>query len=373
MKAQIADIVGNFGNERFLQVVINPNGRSGADERDVHSCFLTVRRTKPLAAAIPPGQTEPEGRAARTGTNLGNNDAYSRSPSFGNFICRHGGDSDLEDWFDPLVDVINVALDAARVAFLAVIAPSLPFPLSLLVVAAGADEAALREILDFATGHDIFKDEAQKVEALLDTLHIVDSVITNRGDRTIGGMVAEICNRLVAADRVEYVRFLGEMLISSSGRPDEMTAISYAVMDSHSYADKGCTTRGVSLEAFMDGRTDQVVKLVEAIFAALSQLQAGTLPRANGQHLAYAGVIALRFMKASRGLIAMQQDELSCSLELQGLGGCNGNDVFLEEITAIATGLGADALGPVQRDSRSRHDRGPVRGQAEARATCWRR
>jgi hypothetical protein len=65
------------------------------------------------------------------------------------------------------------------------------------------------------------------------------------------------------------------------------------------------------------------------------------LPRANGQKLAFAGYLALRFMKASPALIAMQQDSITCCLELSGLGGCSGNDIFMAEIAETAVGMGA--------------------------------
>ena len=351
VKARIANVRANFADKRFLQVVINPNGRP--DDHSTHTCFLTTRNTQALAAATPMGTTQPNGRAERSGANAGNSDSY-KSDMLSNLLCRNASSRDLDHWFDPLVTAIKVVFTGAEAAALlaaastnaelaALIAANLPLAAVIAVAAAvaGLPEWALRKLAELAENIGPLHDDAEKVLGAFDAVDIVTDVVTHRGNLTIGGMLAAICNRFVAADRAEYLRFTNEFFIKQGGRPEDMTAISYAVMDGHSYLDNGCTTRGVSLEAFVNAETGPVAQLVETIFDKLEQLEAGTLPRANGQKLAFAGYLALRFMKASRALIAMQQDDMTCSLELSGLGGCKGNDIFMAEIAETAVGMGA--------------------------------
>jgi hypothetical protein len=322
---RLRNVRRDFKKSRFLQVVVNPHGNPGA--KDDHLCFLTVRNTRPLAEAIPPGQSQPAGRAERTGPKTGASESY-KSDCFMNLICRHADDDSLEHWFDPLVDAIKHALFVIKARF-ALAASANPLVAALIFL---GTESALKEAAEILRDAGILKDEADAFLGALEAVDIVDDVLDDRDGKTIGGLIAELCNKFVAAGRNEYVRFLNKIFIGSGGRPEDMTAISYAVMDGHNYLDRGCTTRGVSLEAFVDGDSTLPAEIADAVFTRVNQLMEGTLPRAGGQKLAFAGYLSLRYMSRSSGLIAMQQNDVVCSLELSGLGGCTGNSVFMEEI-----------------------------------------
>jgi hypothetical protein len=147
-------------------------------------------------------------------------------------------------------------------------------------------------------------------------------------DMAFGDFVSCLLNTfsdLHAHSIVQLLYWLGAN--KEHGDPNNpLTAISYAVMDTHNYRNKGCIAPGDSIEFFMDGTTPELPSFIDY---ALDQVRALA---DEGQ--GFGGYISLRFMKDSASFLAMQRWPRTCSIEIAGLSkvaGCGPYHERLEE------------------------------------------
>jgi hypothetical protein len=349
-------------NNRFVQVLINPNPRqfapggslvtafgllkiseevitavgiclilagwlsvgSGGPPR--YSCFTTYRDPDPAlplapAAGIPPAKFA--GRAERCGDNAGHslpfgsdsNDAFSK-------MCT--SDVSLRDH---LTSVIQDFEDARNVLLGSLILAVLGVPVGIAAVAAGIAEgliAALAELRDSIEPGPLFN------------------------------TVAKIANWAAENGRFDILRIILEFALRKDAKAGtDMKAISYAVMDVHNYLDVNCYTWGDSLEVFFDVSTTAagatLVSYIDKLLQRINELENGTLPLENGtvtgRPLSFPSYVSLRFMSGSSGLIAMQKWNRVCSVEIAGIGPAHGTEPFLAAAERDAILMGARCIG----------------------------
>jgi hypothetical protein len=301
----------NFVNNRFVQVVFNPNAHP--DYVDEHSAWVTLRQLQPLQSAMTtPG--EPFGRKERCGENAGNSVPIETEPGdFFSTICE----SDSPVWAaidSQIADLRDVRDTALEVAAIAAFFGQVGIAVAALAVAA------------FAQGG-------------IDLLEFVRNLVPQGPlGETLGG----IANWAAENGKMGTFRWLAEEVMGSQQKPHTYTAISYAVMDIHNYKDRGCSVSGDSLEVFFDVSTpaagSNMVAYVENLFIRIKELESGTL---TGTPMAFPGYISLRFMSQSRALLAMQKFPRVCAIEITGLLAAHGTIPFLKQVQQDAWQMGA--------------------------------
>jgi hypothetical protein len=160
----------------------------------------------------------------------------------------------------------------------------------------------------------------------------------------LGDAVGSICNWCAQNNQFEIVREIEEYVLSTQQKLEDITAISYAILDTHDYTDQGCDVNIDSLEVFFDASSQTagmplLIIYVEKIFQRIAELEQGAA-WANGTPQAFAGYIGLRFMSSSKGLIAMQRWAYTCSMEIAGFNKVDSTKPFLTQIEKDALALG---------------------------------
>lgn len=293
-------------NRRFVSVVLSPNAQ--ADDKSQHTCFVTTRDLVPLVNS----QLTPNafyGRAERCGkgpdgtSRAGNSYALKAHGNFYNAMCE--SDSPLHAAVSNLIkDLIAIrdawAVAAAVAGFLV---PAAGFYARGMVIAA---EIAIME-LDALRG------------------------ILPRGP--LGKTLAAISNWTAETDNFDLLRRMNGIAFGMDQDTRKFSAISYAVMDIHDYRGDSCIPWGDSLEVFFKASDPNILVFVERLFRRITDLEA--------RRLGFGGYVAIRFMKKSEALIAMQRWDRTISLEIAGIGEIHGTEPFLHDTESDAISLGA--------------------------------
>jgi hypothetical protein len=323
-----------FTTNRFVQVVINPNGQP--DNRSEHTCYITTRKLVPLLNAYSPPalplKGDPLGRRERGNLDpgkgditAGNSAPMGSSGSFYTAICK------TNDWVKAALDYEIGQKGTVRDAALATAAALELVILNPLTLPGTQAWALNAQQIAFAT--------AAAADAVIALLHyIIDNVLPPLGGR-FGDTIAALANWCADNDHFEILRQAAEYAFAKDQADPTPTAISYAVMDVHNYLDVACSGPGDSLEVFLDAKSPNVVAFVDKLLQRVSDLANGALD--NGTPQAFAGYLSLRFMGPSFGLLAMQKSVPECSFEVAGLGRVHGTETFLRTIEADAVSLGA--------------------------------
>lgn len=307
---------------RFVQVVINPTGRPG--DPSEHSCFTTVRTLRKLADAGSP----PRGREERCEAGNGGNSAplLSNAGSFLNTICA--SDSPARAAVDKIIEGVDDVRDAAIIA-----GTVAAFWGNVVAAAAAAIVVVAAEVLI---------DELEDLRGRLPA-------------GPLGKTVAVIARWALDTEHVEVLRRIADEAIRSQHSLDDdnpVTAISYAVMDIHNYLDIACSVSGDSVEVFFDADAvdpdsgdNIVVAFIDRMLERVSELENGWMKDADGVTVghkeAFPGYAALRFMARSDALLAMQQAQRVCAIEIAGLRALDGTDPFLGRVALDAVQMGA--------------------------------
>lgn len=291
----------HFSN-RFLQAVVNPNAQPGNTSE--HSCYTTVRNAEPLIRAMPSVSNPPAGRVERCGANAGNSAPLGQSNDLSTTICLHASAQDVHNALDNLISDAEIARDAALAAAIFTPPPLQNYLLALAAVLQLYIDG-LEEFLQF--------------------------------DGTIGDFVASVLDWAAENRHDDVVRTINEFFLEFGNQPSDVHAISYAVMDTHNYLDRGCFTRGDSLEVFFGLTNPGLIPFVDAMFHRAAQVLSGSL---TGRRAAFGGYASFRFTASSVALIAMQQISPTCSIEIAGLPTA-GLQPFLAAVEADAVSFGA--------------------------------
>ncbi len=224
---------------RFVQVVVNPNAQPFSDE---HICWITFNHKMPVTMD-PPGRDERRGPLligyppnAPEYKNAGNAAPYPSDNSSGlfNIVC-----SDSE----PVNNLISGLLSDAEEALAAALLAALVAPFSPLLIAAVAAETVVVVVLT-------------ELETILP-------------GGPLGNTVGAIANWCASNNTFWILQLIAAFVMDSQQTtPWDKTAISYAILNSHDYTDKGCDVNIDSLEVFFDAADPQelLIKYVENIF-----------------------------------------------------------------------------------------------------------
>jgi hypothetical protein len=296
-------------DHRFVQVVVNPNAQplhSGE-----HTCYVTYHNKKAV------GQS-PRGRYERRGPRLQN----TNPPEFQN--------AGTTAPIDQPAGLFTLPCSSSS--------PLKTFVGTLATASLGAAAAAIGAAA-------LSTDEGNFVEASADILAAATattaavalgtaSALIQSGP--LGDAVGSICNWCAQNNQFEIVREIEEYVLSTQQKLEDITAISYAILDTHDYTDQGCDVNIDSLEVFFDASSQTagmplLIIYVEKIFQRIAELEQGAA-WANGTPQAFAGYIGLRFMSSSKGLIAMQRWAYTCSMEIAGFNKVDSTKPFLTQI-----------------------------------------
>jgi len=303
---------------RFVEVVVNPN--SQPHNAGEHSCYPTFNGKRALTST-PPGRDERRGKRIFGSNppefeNAGIAAPYppDNSSSLFNIPCSDGS---------PIKGLVSNLVDEAKAGLVKLIATG---GIAVAIGLISADQLAKAVALAI-----------QFIIALEGLYGLVPG-------GPLGDTVGAICNWCAENDHFEIVREVQEAVMAAQLKPQDTTAISYAVLDSHDYTDIGCKVNVDSLEVFFDasdpqGNTPLLVEYVQNLFNRIGELEDGAA-WANNTPQAFVGYISLRFMSRSQGLIAMQQFRHTCAMEIAGFNKVNGTAPFLKQIEADALKAG---------------------------------
>ena len=101
-------------------------------------------------------------------------------------------------------------------------------------------------------------------------------------------------------------------------------AISYAVMDRHSYLNKGCLAPGDSFEFFMDATKPDLISFIDYVLDQVRDLAD------DGE--GFGGYISMRFMTSTPAFLAMQNWPSTCSIEIAGLSRVGGTSLLFDRL-----------------------------------------
>lgn len=111
--------------------------------------------------------------------------------------------------------------------------------------------------------------------------------------------------RILLWQHVMYILFKNQV------KPGQGTEISYAMLDSYDYLDKGCFRPGDSIEVFFDANDPKVISYIDALLDfEKDQEERG---------FTFIGYISIRFTGKTDALIGMQKFERTCIIEVSGL------------------------------------------------------
>lgn len=305
-----------FTTNRFISILVNPQSKI-ADHKE-HDAWVTKRGAVRLVDA----GANPKGRAERRGSNLGNSDALGAS-CFLTLICRVASAQALHDCLDPIIsdleDVRDAALKAAAAFEVAATAALfVPFPNPPLAQFLHA------KALTAATVAAVAEIPIAELQAFFYVI----------GTGTLGGFLADVLDWCVRHDHVEILRRISSWILGSQ-KPDNVVAISYAVLDAHNYLDTACEAQGDSIELFFDASKPDLLDFMDRVFTRVDQLQTGNLPGVGPQ--AFVGYICIRYMCDTNALLGMQEWYYTCSVEIA----CSGyNDQIFEAFEADALACG---------------------------------
>lgn len=292
---------------RFVSVILSPN--SQVYDKNQHTCYVTTRDLVRLQDAPPTPNSPPPpadfyGRnERRLGGHAGNSYALEAHGSFRNAMCE--SDSPLHAG----VSIMIGALISYRNYWIAAaVGLGFLFPAGAMYARAMVVAAEL---------------------AIMD----LDALRARLPRGPLGTTLAAITNWAAETDHFEVLRRLNGIAFEQDQTPRALTAISYAVMDIHDYRGDSCIPWGDSLEVFFEASDANILRFVENLLARIAALE--------GQRLGFGGYVAIRFMKKSEGLIAMQKWDRTCSLEIAGIGEVHGTEPFLRDTERDAVALHA--------------------------------
>jgi hypothetical protein len=147
---------------------------------------------------------------------------------------------------------------------------------------------------------------------------------------TLNALKDTLLNRTDPAERVAGVfawQCVAFKLFESQQAPHDYGAISYAVMDGHSYRDKSCFVNVESVEVFFDAADPMLIAFVDALIAFEA--------RQEFSGKAFLGYASLRFTGPTSALIGQERARRTCAVEVSGLVDVTGS----AELVAFAERL----------------------------------
>ena len=294
-----------------LALVATYAGISGKQYR----CWIYTRTAEPLDKSNLGTVTAPEyfGRKERAGGNQGAAaELENQQDPPGNFRdpCSSANwlRQFLQDTNNLLEDIRNDALIAAGLLEIAADAAAFFGNVALAAFLRNKQSIALATaffaevwILTFSA----------IVETLPDTM-------------LFGDFIAAIINTFSAMHAGSIIQLMYWAGSNSQHTALKHPGISYAVMDRHSYMNKGCVAPGDSFEFFMDATTPDLVSFIDYVLDQVRDLA--------GDGEGFGGYISMRFMTSCPSFLAMQRWPSTCSIEIAGLSRVGGTSLLFDRL-----------------------------------------
>jgi hypothetical protein len=276
-----------------------------------YRAWVLTRDFRPLDAANRGTLAEPRyyGREERAGANKGMMPPLA-DPGDGTFRNPCGGANwlrqFLQDTKNVLIDIRNDAAKqwlaaGAAAAILTITAPP-------LAAALYAYQGILQRVMLFCQAWILYFTAVQEI--LPDEMKFGDFL----------SALMNAFSHLHAHSIVQLMYWAG----SNSQHPDPITAISYGVMDTHNYQNKGCVEPGDSIEFFIEANSNDLVSFIDFALVAVRDLA--------DEGEGFGGYISMRFMKNSSSFLAMQRWPRTCSIEIAGLSKVDGCAILLQRL-----------------------------------------
>lgn len=319
--------------QRFLQIAVCLTPHAGFGRN-------LVGVTKRWTRSMPADGIEPVGRAQRRGRITLLRDPTIKAPRFEMAGRSHGLTSNPDKHFgsDPglletacknasfIAGLIDLVIDQVEewiengtvtpiVAAITVVGGG---GLVALAAALLALLALLKEILE-AISEDTLGQAMDKVRDLL-----LDVPPTEPAKKAAG---------LFLWQAIAYAIF------QEMQGDDELTGISYAVMDRKDYLQQSCEENVDSVEVFFPASDSRLLAFVDALLAFEIQQEI--------QGKAFLGYASLRFMGPSRAFLGEQRgsgNELTCAIEIACLRDMKGSQEVVDFATALALNRNYGAL-----------------------------
>jgi hypothetical protein len=329
--------IGNEAPHRALQIAINPIPSTNGT---THLCGITKRWTLPLQqvqlSTMPPvswgGGRNVAGRPERVGNIVRALDATLNAPRFsmaGTGVAWPGDDSPSTS----SSSLLNSACADANFmeAIVSGIFAEIENFLSSHAVAIGG---ALAGAIATGIGPGILA-LAPFLLAILALLALFLNSLKNDGS-TLGQALNNLRNALLGssdpnqrAAGILVWRAIAAEVFSFEQSPHDYNAVSYAIMDGHTYNDISCQVNVRSVEVFFDAADPNLVAFVDRLlqFESDQEFQSGK---------SVVGYISLRFCMPSQGLIAPEAFSRTCAIECSGLADESGSTEFVDFAVALA-------------------------------------
>jgi|GEM_PF-2514991 len=335
IKGLVNNTSSSLYDNRFLQIAISVTPRTNFTE---NLCGVTKRKNiAPIQAggvnnANPGDLQTPAGRKERRGKVLeqvnrmiqgplfekaGRTHSYVPDPdnpheampaSFLDVACENADfitgvlDATIEELESFIEDL--VVFDGSAMDVVAVVGGTGLIALIAAFIAILAILKALREL---------FKDENTRFGQVMNTLREKLLEHSDPDMRAAGIFTWQMISNTIFSDMQGAQKF---------------AAISYAVLDRHSYTDKSCEVNGDSIEVFFNATDSRLIAFVDALLA----FEVGQ--EFNGR--AFAGYISLRFTGKTSALLGMQQHDITCAVEVSGLKDVDGTVQLINFASTLA-------------------------------------
>ncbi len=319
--------------QRFLQIAVNPIPSTNGT---THVCGITRHWTVPLSAVpsspMPPvtwpGPGNPAGRPERVGNILMANDPLLNAPRFsaaGNGVAFSPNDAGITsfnvfdaacadaNFMDGIVNGIYTEIDDF---------------LSHKNVPTSGSLGAISERLGLGLLSAFLHGIRGLLTAFLNSLRRDGSTV-GQALNTLRAMLLGSSNRLERAAGLILWRTIAAQVFQFQQSPQTFSAISYAVMDGHDYADISCDVNVRSMEVFFDAADPNLLAFVNRLlqFETEQEVDSG---------LSVAGYISLRFCGQSRATIAQEAFPRTCAIECAGLADELGSSQFVDYAIKLA-------------------------------------
>lgn len=282
---------------------------------DQYRCWIYTRKAWPLHKCEIGSATPPVyfGRSERAGANMGATaELESQQDPPGNFRDPCSSANWLRQFLQDTNNLLEGIRNDALIAYgsLEVAADAAAF-LGNVALA-----AFLRAQQSVAAGAALF------AEAWILELSAIQQALPDT--MQFGDFVSSLINTFSELHAGALIQLMYWAGANSQHKELKNPGISYAVMDRHSYVNKGCIAPGDSIECFMDATAPDLISFIDYVLGEVRSLAD------DGKGVG--GYISMRFMTSSPSFLAMQRWPSTCSIEIAGLSRVDGMGPFMEAV-----------------------------------------
>ncbi len=312
--------------QQFLQIVVNP---PAITDGSAHLCAITRRWTVAVANR-PEGRTERVGHIVQAFDPRLNAPRYSHAGNTAGYVPDGDYDADGNAAFNTL-DAACASGDFVTGIIEAVVTEIETFAVTHALADAGILAAAAA--IGGAGLEALLPELLALLPILAKLLDFLAGLFGSSGSR-LGQVLNDVRGALLgpSATRGAGVflwRAIGTAVFKSEQPEKNFAALSYAIMDTHTYTDVSCQVNVQSVEVFFDATDPNLIAFVDRLlqFENDQEWQRGH---------AVVGYISLRFCGQTTATIGPAQFARTVAVECSGLADVNGSTQFVAYAVALA-------------------------------------